>query len=227
MNNSLTRLIAVLILLTISAPSFSQEDPQRIDKLYSMSGFGVSIPVGESSSFMRPKFSTTVGFNLGLGKGDKSGNGGLFLYPKLSLHVYGYDNTELDPRSNAELTNGRATTYLLNVALGYRKVINRFAFYAFIGGGGGFILTPRVVISPQDSYATLNNKTNHLGIIEPGAGAEYRIGGVNLFLESSYMQGLGKIGDHTFHSVPVTIGIKPNLSKLLYKKKNTRNSGSD
>lgn len=193
--------------------TFAQDATPRIDKFYTMSGFGFSIPVGESSNFMRPKFSTTVGANFGLG------NGGLFLYPKISLHVFGYDNTILSDEYSYNLTQARSTTYLLNVAIGYRKIINKFAFYGFVGGGGGFILTPRLAVNEAANTAKLNNRTNHMGIIEPGAGMEYNIGGANLFIESSYMYGLGDVGGKPFNAVPITIGIKPNLSKLFNGKR--------
>jgi hypothetical protein len=198
-----------LMLFLFSTQLFSQDTPIRQDKFYTMSGFGFSFPVGKSSDFMRPKFSTTIGVNLGLG------DGGLFLYPKLSLHVFGYDNYITDPDYNYQLTQGRATTYLLNVALGYRKIINKFSFYSYLGLGGGFILTPRLAADPVTKIAVLNNKTNHMGIIEPGVGMEYNIGGANIFIESSFMHGLGDVGGQPFNAVPVTIGIKPNLSKLF------------
>ena len=198
-----------LILLLFSAPAFSQDTPVRLDKFYTMSGFGFSFPVGGSTDFMRPKFSTTIGVNLGLG------DGGLFLYPKVSLHVFGYDNYVTEPNFDYQLKQGRATTYLLNVALGYRKIVNKFSFYSFLGIGGGFILTPRTAVDPATRIVMLNNKTNHMGLIEPGAGIEYNIGGANVFIESSFMHGLGDIGGQPFNAVPVTIGIKPNLSKLF------------
>jgi hypothetical protein len=198
----------------IASTSLNAQDiTPRVDKFYSMSGFGFSIPVGESSEFMRPKFSTTVGANIGLG------NGGLFLYPKISLHVFGYDNTILSGEYNYNISQARSTTYLLNVAIGYRKIVDKFAFYGFVGGGGGFILTPRLAVNTATNSAKLNNRTNHMGIIEPGAGVEYNIGGANLFIESSYMYGLGDVGGKPFNAVPITIGIKPNLSRLFYRKK--------
>lgn len=213
MINHLRAYLLFIFVSLFSTPSFCQDNTERVDKLYSMSGIGLSLPVGESSNFMRAKFSTTVGVNLGLG------NQGLFLYPQLSLHVFGYDNTEMDAKSNYILNQGRASSYLLNVALGYRKITGKFAFYGFIGGGGGFILTPRAVVDAGANTVTLNNKTNHIGIIQPGAGVEYNLGGTNFFVEGSYMRGLGKIGDYTFKTVPITVGIKPNLSKLFYKSK--------
>jgi hypothetical protein len=195
-------LLTTMILLSFSGRSFSQDPPLRIDKFYTMSGFGFSFPVGGSANFMRPKFSTTIGANIGLG------NGRLFLYPKISLHVFGYDNALTEQDFSYELEKGRSTTYIRN-----------FAFYGFLGGGAGFILTPRIAVNQATNIALLNNKTNHMGIIEPGAGIEYNIGGANLFIESSYMHGLGDIGGRPFNAMPVTIGIKPNLSRLFSKRK--------
>lgn len=201
-----------IFLLSISTAGFSQQSGGRTDKLYTMSGAGFSFPVGENSDFMRPKFSTTLGVNLGLGQGN------LFLYPKASLHVFGYDKMEPEPGYSASLKTGRSTTYLLNLALGYRKMVNKFAFYGFIGAGGGFILTPRVSVDAVNNAVDLSNKTNTMGIIEPGIGIEYNIGGANLFIESSFMKGLGKIQNSHFAAVPLSIGIKPNLSKVFNSK---------
>jgi hypothetical protein len=63
----------------------------------------------------------------------------------------------------------------------------------------------------------MSNKTNGMGIIEAGAGIEYNIGGANLFVEGSYMYGFQKIQNRAFNTAPITLGIKPNLSKLLSK----------
>lgn len=210
-------LCSSLILLSFSNSSTAQDLPARSDKFYSMSGFGFSFPIGGSSDFMRPKFSTTIGANIGLGQGN--GNGGVFLYPKFSLHVFGYDNAQTDQEFNYQLEKGRSTTYLLTVGVGYRKIIHNVAFYGFVNGGGGFILTPRLAVNQATNIAVLNNKTNHMGIIEPGAGIEYNIGGANLFMETSYMHGLGDVGGRPFNAIPLTIGIKPNLSRLFNKKK--------
>lgn len=209
MKNAFCATLFLAIFMVCPTTSFCQESPARPDKFYSMSGFGFSFPVGENASFMRPKFSTTIGVNLGLG------NQGLFLYPKLSLHVYGYDNYPVHPNLYYNFKQGRATTYLLNVALGYRKIVSRFAFYGFAGMGAGFVLTPRVSLDEASRTVTLNNRTNHMVTIEPGAGMEYNIGGANVFIESSFMHGLDDIGGHPFNAAPFTIGIKPNLSKLF------------
>ena len=63
----------------------------------------------------------------------------------------------------------------------------------------------------------MDNKTNSTGIIEAGGGIEYNIGDANLFAEVSYMYGFSKIQNRMFNTVPISIGIKPNLSKLLNK----------
>ena len=203
-------LLAIFGCLIISSKqTYSQE---RTDKLYSMSGFGFALPIGETADYLKPKFSTSLGLNLGLG------NGGLFLYPKVSLHAYEFNEITPDGGYNYALQKGRATTYLLNVAMGYRKITGKFAFYGFAGGGGGFILTPRVTVNSGSMQATLDNKSNTMGMIEAGAGTEYNIGGASLFIEASYMHGFNDIQNRNFSSAPITVGIKPNLSKLLNKK---------
>ncbi|RZL41809.1 MAG: hypothetical protein EOP00_24265, partial [Pedobacter sp.] len=163
--------IALFILgLSINAKAQSG----RPDKLYSMSGIGFALPVGESSDYLKAKFSTSLGLNLGLG------DGGLFLYPKVSLHAFEFNQITPDAGFNYTIQKGRSTTYLLNVALGYRKIVDKWAFYGFAGGGGGFILTPQAGVNAQTLQVTMDNKTNGMGIIEAGGGLEYNIGGANL-----------------------------------------------
>jgi hypothetical protein len=197
-----------LVYLAITTNVHAQTRP---DKLYSMSGIGFAFPVGESSDYLKPKFSTSLGLNLGLG------NNGLFLYPKVSLHAFTFNQITPDAGYTYTLQNSRATTYLLNVALGYRKIVDKWAFYGFAGGGGGFILTPQAGVNSQTLQVTMDNKSNGMGIIEAGAGIEYSLGGANLFVEAGYMYGTGKIQNRVFNTVPISIGIKPNLSKLLSK----------
>lgn len=205
--------ICCCALLLFGIVAKAQHTP-RPDKLYSMSGIGFSFPVGSSNDYLKPKFSTSLGLNLGLG------NKGLFLYPKVSLHAYGYRELAPDAGYSYALQKARSTTYLLNVALGYRHITGKFAWYGFAGGGGGMILTPRVTVDPSTQLATLDNKTNGMAIIETGLGAEYNIGSASLFIETSYMHGFSKIQNRGFNAVPLAIGIKPNLSKLFKPKAN-------
>ena len=206
--------IAILLQLFSLTTTFAQsKSPVRKDKLYSSSGFGFSIPVGETSDYFKPKFSTTIGLNIGLG------NGGLFLYPKASLHAYKYDQVTLHPGQTTLLAGGRATTYLLNMALGYRKFHGNFAYYGFLGGGGGFILTPRIDLNNTSLVATQKNENVGMAILETGLGMEYSFNKLSVFLESSYMHGFNKIHDRSFQSVPISIGIRPNLSSIINGKK--------
>jgi len=205
------KLLMPIAVLTVALSMNAKAQSGRPDKLYSMSGIGFALPVGETADYLKAKFSTSLGLNLGLG------DGGLFLYPKVSLHAFQFNQLTPDAGYNYTLQKGRATTYLLNVALGYRKIVDKWAFYGFAGGGGGFILTPQAAVNSQTLQVTMDNKTNGTGIIEAGGGIEYNIGGANLFAEVSYMYGFGKIQNRTFNTVPISIGIKPNLSKLLSK----------
>lgn len=199
---------SLLLCTTISIQLKAQSRP---DKLYSMSGIGFAFPMGATSDYFKPKFSTSLGLNLGLG--DK----GLFLYPKVSLHAFTFNQLTPDAGFAYTLQKGRSTTYLLNVALGYRKIVNKWAFYGFAGAGGGIILTPQAAVNTTTMQVNQSNKSNGLGIAEGGGGIEYNLGGANLFVEASYMYGFGKIQNRAFNTVPISVGIKPNLSKLLSK----------
>lgn len=200
------------LLFAFAIFSFNEiANAQRPDKLYSMSGIGYSFPVGETTDFLKPKFSTALGLNLGLGKG------GLFLYPKVSLHTFEFNQLTPDAGFTYNLDKSRSTTYLLNMALGYRKIVEKWAFYGFAGAGGGFVLTPQATVNSAAAQVTMSNKTNWLGIAEGGAGIEYNIGGANFFIEASYMYGFNKIQNRVFNTAPIMVGLKPNLSKLLDK----------
>ncbi|MET3113862.1 hypothetical protein AAKU52_001593 [Pedobacter sp. CG_S7] len=212
MSHKTPYLIFLLLALFLSVPTFTKAQNSRTDKLYSSSGVGFSFPIGETNDYLKPKFSTTLGLNLGLG------NNGLFLYPKLSLHAYKYQQQTLDAGFATLVNNGRVTTYLLNIALGYRKIVGDFGFYGFIGGGGGFLLTPEVTLSPSNAVASFNNKTNGMTMMETGMGMEYSFGKVSVFLEGTYMRGFNKIQERRFQTIPLTIGIKPNLSSLINGK---------
>ncbi len=197
----------------IAIPIFSvvAKAQTRTDKLYTVSGIGTSMPIGDAADVFGPKISTTLGLNLGLG------NGGLFLYPKLSLHALSYRGKQPDEGFSYTAQTGRATTYLLNVGLGYRKMIGKFAFYGFAGAGGGYILTPRVDVNNTALQVKLSNQTHFVPIAEGGAGVEFSLGGLSLFTEAGYMNGFKKIQNRNFTTVPLTFGIKPNLSKLFNK----------
>ena len=198
-----TAALVILVLSNVHA--------QRPDRLYSMSGIGFSFPVAETNDYFKAKFSTALGVNLGLGKG------GLFLYPKVSLHAFEFNQLTPDAGFTYNLQKGRSTTYLLNVALGYRKFVNKWAFYGFAGAGGGFILTPQAAVNVNNAQVLISNKTNSLGTAEGGLGIEYNLSGANFFVEASYMYGFNKIQNRIFNTAPIMVGIKPNLSKLLDK----------
>ncbi|SOD14300.1 autotransporter outer membrane beta-barrel domain-containing protein [Pedobacter xixiisoli] len=203
------RLFAFLIVsLTLTSAVLAQT---RTDKLYTVSGIGTSMPIGDASDVFGPKISTTLGLNLGLGEG------GLFLYPKVSLHAFSYGAQTPDEGFTYTTQNGRATTYLLNVALGYRKMVGKFAFYGFAGAGGGYILTPKSDVNQATLQVHMSNESHLLPIAEGGAGVEYSLGGLSIFTEASYMNGFKKIQNRNLTTVPLTFGIKPNLSKLFNK----------
>lgn len=197
------------LLLTVVFLQLNLNAQTRSDKLYTVSGVGTSIPMGATADYFGPKISTTLGLNYGIGEG------GLFIYPKVSLHAFSYNGIQPNSGFTYTAQNARASTYLLNVALGYRKILGNFGFYGFAGGGGGFILTPNLKVNPSSATVDFSNETNKMLMLEGGAGVEYSLGGLSLFTEVSFMNGFNKIQGRDFRTLPVAIGLKPNLSKLF------------
>lgn len=172
-------------------------DSVRTDLLYSMSGFGFAFPIGATGDYFSPRFSTDLGLNIGLGKK------GLFLYPKVSLQAYRYDEIYPEQGFSTRLEAGRATTYLANIMLGYRYTSGHLGVYGFAGGGGGLILTSQIRVSPDAGVATMNNRNNWMPTVEAGGGLEYSLGDAVLFIEGSYLRGFTDIQGRTFNAVPV------------------------
>lgn len=206
MNKPLSLFLISSAIVLWGFPSWAQN---RTDKLFTVSGIGTSMPVGSTSDIFGPKISTTLGLNIGIGKG------GLFLYPKLSLHALSYRGKIAEPGFTYKAQTGRATTYLLNIGLGYRKMVGKFAFYGFAGGGGGYILTPMVRVNDAAQQVKISNKNHFMPMLEGGAGAEYSLGGLSIFTEVGFMNGFKKIQNRNFTTMPLTFGIKPNLSRLF------------
>lgn len=202
--------VFVLLISGFGNHCFAQARP---DKIYTMSGVGFAFPLGAANDYFKPKFSSELGFNIGIGKGH------LFLYPQASFQAYSINQLDTNSGYSYTLHKGRSTTYLLNLALGYRKIIDKLAWYGFVGGGGGIILTPQVSVDNTEMAATLSHKNNEMTTIEAGAGLEYDIGGAAIFIEGNYLYGFKKIQNRKFNSIPLFIGIKPNLIKLFKGKK--------
>lgn len=203
--------LALFSLIAIPICSFCQNSAGRSDKLYFRSGFGFTVPVGESSDYLRPKFSTSLGGLLFLGKKN------FFLYPRLGLNAYGYDQLTTDEGRQSRVENSRSTTYLLSIDLGYRTSFDRFGFYGFAGGGGGYILVPKLS-DPVNGVVTMSNSSNTITLVEAGVGADYSFGNVLLFFEGSYTHGLKKLEERAYQAVPLSIGIRTNITKVFFKK---------
>jgi hypothetical protein len=191
--------------------STAQTSTGRPDKLYFRSGFGFTFPTWESNDYLSTKFSTSLGLLLALGKGP------LFLYPKLDLNAFGFDQLVTEPEHQTLGKNGRATTYLVNMALGYRKAVGKIGYYGFLGAGGGMVLTPRVDVSEDGAVATMTNKASGMPIIETGLGLDYSLGSTQLFMEAGYLLGLSHLKDKSFQAVPINVGVKTNISRVFFK----------
>jgi hypothetical protein len=204
-------LIIIICFLGGLTTCMAQTGKTRPDKLYFRSGFGFSFPTNESNDYLSTKFSTSLGLILALGKGP------LFLYPKLDLNAFGFDQLISDPEHQTLGKNGRATTYLVNMALGYRKSVGKIGYYGFLGAGGGMVLTPRVNVSEDGTIATMTNKASGMPIIETGIGLDYSLGNTQLFMEAGYLLGLSHLQGKSFQALPVNVGVKTNISRVFFK----------
>ncbi|MXV52853.1 autotransporter outer membrane beta-barrel domain-containing protein [Pedobacter sp. HMF7647] len=206
----ITYLLVICLMLTALSSVAQSDSTKKKAFLYTSNGIGFSFPVG-GSDVLKPKFSTSLGLNINLGKK------GWFLYPKLNLQVFRYDQQISEPGYNYAIQKGRATTYLVNVAAGYRLSQDKFTFYPFLGAGGGMIIAPRIRVD-ANNQAILESVTIWTPGFEGGFGAEYAIGQIKLFAEGSYQTGTKKIEDKRFSAVPVFVGIKSNISGIFAKK---------
>lgn len=190
--------------------SYAQEKSMRSDKIYFRSGFGFSAPIAESRHFLDAKFSTSLGGLVFLG--DQN----FFFYPKIGLNAYGYDQLTLDAGAENRVIHSRSTTYLLSLDLGYRKAIKRFGVYGFGGGGGGIILLPKIS-APESEVISMYNSSNFVALVEAGLGADYSFGNVFLFAEASYTHGLNRLEEQRYRAVPLSLGVRTNVTKIFYK----------
>lgn len=204
------RILLVFMTVGISIPCFGQEKAMRNDKLYFRSGFGFSAPIAESRHFLDAKFSTSLGGLVFLGKHN------LFFYPKIGLNAYGYDQLNLDAGAESRVIHSRSTTYLLSLNLGYRKAIKRFGLYGFGGGGGGIILLPKIS-ALEAEVISMYNSNNFVALVEAGLGVDYSFGNVLLFAEASYTHGLNKLEEQRYRAVPISLGVRTNITKIFYR----------
>lgn len=185
---------------------------ERTDHFYTMSGFGFTFPIGETNDYLSAKFSNTLGLNIALGS-----TGGWFLYPKINLHAFKFDQLVPENGNPYLVKSGRSTTYVANLNLGHRFTKNQFSYYGYLGLGGGIILTKRGDINQTNGHALLRNESNTIASLETGAGIEYKMGTFILFSEMSYWHGFLKIEQKDFNLVPLTVGFKTDLSKVFRK----------
>ncbi len=198
---------------TISTSNCNAQEPTRSDKIFFRSGFGFAFPIAESRHYLSPKFSTSLGGLVFFGKNN------FFFYPKLGLNAYGYDQLYRDLGENSRVMHGRSTTYLLSADFGYRKSVKNFGFYGFSGAGGGVVLVPKLS-EPEADIIRMYNTTNLVALVEAGLGTDYSFGNVLLFAEGSYTYGLNKLDQQRYKAVPVSIGVRTNITKIFYNRQN-------
>ena len=197
--------------LTCYIDACRAQEARRSDKIFFRSGFGFAFPVAESRDYLNPKFSTSLGGLVFLGKNN------FFFYPKIGLNAYGYDQLYRDLGANSRVMHGRSTTYLLSADFGYRKSLKNFGVFGFTGTGGGVVLVPKLS-EPEADVIRMYNTTNFIALLEAGLGVDYSFGNVLLFAEGSYTHGLNKLDQQHYKAVPVSIGVRTNITRVFYSR---------
>lgn len=207
----------ILMLLTFTLQAKAQTDTViKRGKLYSVSGIGYGFTTGAINDVLKPKFSSNLGFDVTVGKGP------FFLYTAFDFISLKYNQVNNVTENPFKIENGSSTFYIFTLAPGYRKQIEKFSVYGFIGPGIGLISEPRVNVATGNSIAKLKNEYNFTATGRAGLGIDYNLGGFILFAEGGYLHNFRNIQGREVNVFPVFVGLKSDISGILklFKKIN-------
>lgn len=178
------------------------------ERIFSVKGIGMAFPIGGVSDVLRPRFSSSIGWQI-MAKNRKH-----FLYPSLDYLNYKYDQINLDPEYDYKTKNANATFYMGSIAYGYMKSIKKFRIFGSAGVGGGIVNQPRSRIDTEAGEVNYRNKSALSGIVKLNTGLDYGKRRFKFFAELSYMQNTKKIEGHNLQTFAINIGVKNNLFRL-------------
>lgn len=208
--------ILIITLLVFTLQTKAQTDTViKRGKLYSVSGIGYGFTTGAINDVLKPKFSSNLGFDVTVGKSP------FFLYTAFDFISLKYNQVNNDTNNPYKLENGSSTFYIFTLAPGYRKQIQKFSVYGFIGPGIGLISEPQVDVADGNGIAKLKNEYHFTATGRAGLGIDYNLGGFVLFAEGGYLHNFRKIQGREVNIFPVFVGLKSDISgilKLLKKK---------
>lgn len=182
------------------------------NEVYTISGIGAALTSGETAGILSQRTSTSLGFNIGLGRS------AFFLYPSADLLVFEYNQQRSDPDFNYDMKKGRSTFTTFNLMAGVRARAGSFSAYFFGGPGLSFVKEPRILVDEAGGTASLTRQKSKSLTLKGGFGLDYKIGAFTLFAEGSYARYFKKFQDRQIEIFPVFGGMKSDISAIFHKK---------
>ncbi|GGC29889.1 hypothetical protein GCM10011386_22410 [Parapedobacter defluvii] len=203
--------LLLLLLLTRTVCAQSGTDTIHHQKVYVVSGLGWGFAVGETSEVLQAKFSNSIGLDISLA------NRHYFLYPSVDFLSYRYNQQVHDPDYPYDLEKGRSNFYILNLAGGVRKQIEKLNIYAYAGPGAGVVVEPRARVSEGQKRVIVENTTHLTPTLRAGVGADYKIGNFFLFLEAGWLHNFRNIQERQVNLLSMYGGLKTDVTALKNK----------
>jgi len=197
-----------LILMVGAARAQSGADTIHHQKIYVVSGLGWGFALGETSEVLQAKFSNSLGLDISLA------NRHYFVYPSVDFLSYRYNQQLHDPDYLHDLEKGRSNFYILNLAGGVRKQIEKLNLYAYAGPGAGVVVEPRARVSEEQLRVIIENTTHLTPTLRAGVGADYKIGGFFLMIEAGWIHNFRTIQGRQVNLLSVYGGLKTDVTTL-------------
>ncbi|WP_188507583.1 hypothetical protein [Parapedobacter pyrenivorans] len=191
-----------------SASAQSEADSIHHQKIYVTSGMGWGFALGATNDVLQAKFSNSLGLDISLAHRN------YFIYPSIDFLTFGYNQQVHDPDYAYDLEKGRSNFYVLNLAAGIRKQFDKLNVYAYAGPGVGVVVEPRAIVSSSGSNVTIENTTHMTPTARGGLGADYKIGGFFLFVETGWLHNFRNIQRRPVNVVSLYAGLKTDVTKL-------------
>ncbi|MGK6352905.1 hypothetical protein [Parapedobacter sp. DT-150] len=201
-------LLLSLLFTVLHTLAQSDMDTLHHRKIFVTSGLGWGFAVGETSDVLQAKFSNSLGLDIGLA------NKHYFVYPSIDFLSFAYNQRIRDPDYAYELEKGRSNFYMLNLAGGVRKQLDKLNIYAYAGPGVGVVVEPRAAVSTGQNKVTIENTSYLTPSLRGGVGADYRIGGFFLFIETGWLHTFRHMQERQVNVMSLYGGLKTDVTKL-------------
>src|SRR5690606_37741599 len=198
------------LLLTIGAlsvwypESSAQEslNQWRIKEVHFSSKVGWGFPLGRTGDVLTPKYSSSMGLDISLM--DKY----FFLNPFLDFLAYDYDQVLEDPEFAYRLEHGKGGIFALNLTGCMRTRQKNWGVFAYAGTSLSVVTEPRATVDSPNELVKLSNTRTWGPALRAGAGVDYKLGNVYLFLESGYLLHGSKVQNRPIQVISLYGGLR-------------------